>query len=142
MAFTGNLTFTAFSPAELRQRRAKSALFRVDQSFAFMSPSAGYIEVLPGLISDFASVPRTAHWYVDKDSPAILYGSIIHDYLYRVAGKLPGGRTLTRRQCDEVLREAMVACGARPSQARVVYWSVRAGGWISFGKGHEPGITV
>jgi hypothetical protein len=140
--FDGRLLLDAFGPDELRRARARKGLFRLERPFTYHSPRYGAIRVEPGLVSDFASVPAVAHWYVDKDSPVILYPSVVHDYLYARAGVLPGGRTFTRQECDFILAEAMIACGARRAQAWVVYWSVRAAGWLSWGRGNEKGTIV
>lgn len=94
------------------------------EDFIYESPAFGSIVVPAGTPSDFASAPRVAWVYLSPEDPAILYASVVHDYLYSRRGKLPL-RTLTRAECDEVLREAMVACGARKSQAAVAYRAVR-----------------
>lgn len=122
-AFPNALKLRALSPAELREMKSDAAQFTLIEDFVFNS-SAGVITVPAGFCSDFASVPRAARWYVDDDDPAILFASIIHDAIYAVAGVLPD-RTLTRAQCDDILAEAMLACGAGWLQRAVVYRAVR-----------------
>lgn len=125
--FTGRLVLRALAPAELLERESDSQLFELREPFVFSS-SVGVITVPAGFISDFASVPRAARWYVDDDDPAILFGSIVHDWIYSQRGAVGLERVLTREQADQVLREAMEACGARARQRLVVFWAVRLGG--------------
>lgn len=94
------------------------------EDFYYHSAAFGPITAPAGSPTDFASIPRIVWTYLSPEDPAILFASIIHDHIYSRRGKLPL-RTLTRAECDEVLREAMVACGARKSQAAVAYRAVR-----------------
>jgi hypothetical protein len=94
------------------------------EDFPYQSAAFGAIVAPTGMTTDFASVPRIVWSYLSPEDPVILFGSLIHDYLYSVLGRLPL-RTLTRSECDSVLREAMLACGARATQAAVVHRVVR-----------------
>lgn len=97
------------------------------EDFHYDSPAFGPIVVPAGTQTDFASVPRIVWSYLSPEDPVILFGSLVHDYLYSVNGRLPL-RTLTRAEADEILREAMLACGARKTQAWLVHRAVRIGG--------------
>jgi hypothetical protein len=99
----------------------------LEQPFVYQSKAFGLITVPEGMATDFASIPRLAYTYISPESPAVLFGSVVHDYLYSILGNLPE-RTLIRAECDAVLREAMLECGARPTQAWLVYQAVRIGG--------------
>ena len=81
-----------------------------------------------GFLTDGASVPRALWAMLASSDPDILYPAFAHDYLYAVRGKIPNGLTLTRQQCDETLRELMLAIGAPAWKAALVYAAVRAGG--------------
>lgn len=100
-------------------------LYQLTAPLVYESDLLGIITAPQGLLTDFASIPRLAWRYLDPEDPAILYPSVIHDALYSYSGRLPGSRPCTRALADAVLREAMVACGARADQRAVVYRLVR-----------------
>jgi hypothetical protein len=106
-------------PAQCRGKQ----LYRLEEDFAYLSPAFGAITAPAGMVTDFASVPRIVWSYLSPEDPAILYASLIHDYLYGIGGRLPL-RTLTRAECDSVLREAMLISGARRAQAAVAHRAV------------------
>lgn len=108
----------------------KTQQYILEQDFAYDSPAFGRITAPAGMATDFASIPRVAWTWLSPEDPGVLFASLIHDYLYGVFGVLPT-RTLTRAECDAVLREAMEACGASATQAEVVYRAVRM-----FGSSH------
>jgi len=118
--FPSDPVLRAVNPRACRGKQ----LYVLEQDFAYNSQAFGLITAPAGMATDFASVPRIAYSYISPESPAILFAAIIHDFLYGVFGQLPN-RRLTRAECDSVLREAMLACGARPTQAAVVHRAVR-----------------
>jgi len=86
-------------------------LYELLQPFAFVSKQWGTIEVPIGFVTNFASVPKSLRNIVDDDDPCILYGSVIHDWLYTNKGTWSDYK-ITRSACDEVLCEAMALCHA------------------------------
>lgn len=90
------------------------------------------ITVPVGFVTDFGSIPRPCWWYMDPEDPAIVFGSVVHDVLYKYSGRLPNfpDRVFTRLEADSLLREAMKLCGARFDQYNIVFAAVRTGGWI------------
>lgn len=124
------LVLRAFAPAELESIESPRQLYELREDFVYESPAFGTIHVPAGFKTDFASIPSFALWYVNDDAPQILFASVVHDYLYTQRGDLGRGTNLilSRAACDSVLREAMLASGARKAQALVVYYAVRAGG--------------
>lgn len=124
------LVLRALAAEEVRNAESDRALYQLREEFRYVSDTFGEIVVPAGFVTDFASIPRAALWYVDDDDPCILFGSVIHDYLYTRHGDLGLGTRVifTREQADQVLREAMLVCGARKAQAAVVYAAVRLGG--------------
>lgn len=132
-SFPAALKIRAFSPAELKEIGSARQLYEVLEDFRYLSDVWGEIVVPARFVTDFASIPAGALWYVDDDSPAILFASVVHDYLYTRRGDLGLGARISfnREQADQVLREAMVASGARKAQAWVVFKAVQA-----FGGGH------
>lgn len=132
--FIGRPVLEALTPQEVRARKSSAQIYRMYDDFSVELPSFGLdvtrfgaIVIPRGFETDFASIPRFALWYVDDDAPCILYGAITHDYLYSIGGALPL-RRLTREECDHILRICMLACGARTTQAAVVYRAVRLRG--------------
>jgi hypothetical protein len=84
------------------------------------------IVVPAGFKTDYASIPRIL-WVAlppvgryDKDA-------VVHDFLYQHNG-------VTRKQADDVLREAMEVSRVRRSQRDTIYAGVRVGGWWTWRK--------
>jgi hypothetical protein len=123
--FLGPLDLRAFTPADVRARKSDVQLYRLLADIACVVPGIGTITVPAGFVTDFASIPRIAWTWLSPEDPVVLFPSIIHDYLYDIAGEVSPDRVLTRAECDEVLRAAMLTCNARSSQAWVVYQVVR-----------------
>ena len=117
--FGGEIGFRALWPWEEPQDTTKDQLFVVTRELWFES-SRGRIVVPEGLLTDMASIPQAVHAYLDAKAKTILAPSIVHDYLYEKRGVLPDGRTFSRSEADDVLREGCLACGMRPAQAWVV----------------------
>lgn len=95
------------------------------------------IRVPAGFSTDAASVPPAVKFYIDDDDPDILYAAVIHDWLYFNHGFTDeGGRhnSLDRKQADEVLREAMLACGAPRFKTWVAWKAVRIFGGAAWKK--------
>lgn len=131
--FFGPCDLRVLTPRQVRAAKSDRQLFRLLQDFSVVAPDYGRVTVPSGFITDFASIPRFALWYLDDDDPVILFASIIHDYLYTIRGEIED-RTLARQQVDELFRRMIMACGGRAAQAWVVYQSVRIGGGSHWGK--------
>ena len=129
--FTNKLFLRALAPDELEALGASDANYEVVSPFSYQSGILGQITVPAGLVTDFASIPRGLWSLLDPEDPVILFPSVIHDYLYTAAGKLPNGITYTREDADGVLKEAMGVCGASNWKQETVYIAVR-----SFGGSH------
>lgn len=97
----------------------------LEQPLGYRSELFGEIIVPAGYRTDFASIPRAAWSYMDPEDPVILYGSVVHDWLYTHAGQLPDGRAYSRELADKILREAMASCRARRDQLFFVYNALR-----------------
>lgn len=126
--FPAQLMIRAVPPEDCRGNRQEYVL---ERDFAYYSKAFGAITAPAGMSTDFASVPRLVWAYLSPEDPCILYGSIIHDFLYQSGGRLPL-RRFTRAEADEVLREAMTASGARPAQSFVVHRALRLFGAANF----------
>ncbi len=126
-AFLTRLRVEVLPPSEAIGRQ----VYLLTEDFIYDSNILGRIVVPAGFKTDFASIPRIAWRYLDPEDPAILYISVVHDYLYSVLGRLIDGRVFTREQADLILPEGMEISGARIDQRTVAFRMVR---W--FGSGH------
>jgi hypothetical protein len=100
----------------------------LEAPFAFISPQRGRIEVPAGFDTDYASVPRV-FWSIYPPDGSYTEAAIIHDFLY---WQQPAG--MSRADADGVLLEGMAALGVPWLRRHVIYRSVRAGGWLPWGK--------
>ncbi len=121
-AFPVSLVIRALPPEGCGGSRQR---YELERDFVFRSKAFGTLTVPAGLLTDFASVPRLVWTYLSPEDPCILFASIVHDWLYSVRGHLPL-RRLTRAECDAILHEAMLVCGARRRQAWLAHRAHRA----------------
>lgn len=82
--------------------------------------------VQAGFKTDLASIPRPL-WAVLPPLGKYDAAAVVHDFLYKNNG-------VTRKQADDVLLEAMVVLGVRPTQRWAIYAGVRLGGWCVWNK--------
>ncbi len=129
-AFPFPLKLRALAPEELKVQESDRQLYQLLEEFRYVSPVFGEIIVPACFTTDFASIPRPVWNLLDPEDPVILFASVVHDYLYTRRGDLGLGSRVTynRQQADQVLREAMNACGANAFQSSAVYYAVRLGG--------------
>lgn len=94
------------------------------------------IEVPKGFVTDLASIPRWGWILLPPDGPWVK-AAIIHDYLYATGGtgiwkghdrSIDRPADYTRKEADEVLREAMENRGVGPIRRSIIYLAVRIGG--------------
>lgn len=99
-----------------------------------------------GMTTDLASIPKIA-WSIMPPDGSWAYAATIHDDCYRTRGTfvwhwphstkvfegMPRGPPLTRADCDETFRQAMVATGVEDWKRVVIFEAVRAGGAGGFG---------
>lgn len=106
-------------------------------AFPVESAIAGRFEVPAGFLSNGASIPRLVYAVLDDTHPDILFPAYPHDFLYAVRGHLPDGRVLTRHECDDVIRELMLAIGAPRWKADAVKAALYVGGWKAWNANAE-----
>jgi hypothetical protein len=123
-AFLSPLIIRALSHEELTAARSSAQLYQLVDDFIFDSEIVGRVTVPAGFVTDFASVPTASKWFVDDDSPQILFASVIHDHLYSPHASVD----CTRSQADAVLAEGMALCGASYFQRKVILLAVRTAG--------------
>lgn len=108
-----------------------TGIFSLSAPLRFQSTIAGGIIVVPvGFLSDLASIPSYAQWWMSTDNPRISAGAWVHDNLYKNKGKivLEGNSpvTMNREQDDNILcNEAMPDLGANYFQCAAVYRALR-----------------
>ena len=117
-------------PHSLDMRKHGGGFWSLIKPFTYHSELLGEIVVPEGFITDLASVPWFARWYVSRDGNHTR-AAVIHDYLYARASEATFPDT-SRRTADRVFLEAMHVCALRPTLARVLYSAVRIGGGSSF----------
>jgi hypothetical protein len=106
--------------------------FKLTQFLAYFSSEKNVtFTVSKDFITDFASIPSAFRGIIDTDDAVIKDAAVIHDMLYSRVGDT---YKLTRKQCDEVLREAMLTLGSSKWKASMVYFSVRSCGWMFYKK--------
>ena len=116
-------------PHSLDMRKHEGGFWRLITPFTYRSALLGKIVVPAGFITDLASVPWFARWYVSRDGNHTR-AAVIHDYLYARSSEA-SFPDISRRTADRVFLEALRVCGLRPTLARVLYSAVRIGGGSS-----------
>jgi hypothetical protein len=114
--------------------------YALRNTIGFRTDAGDLVGMFAGSRTDLASIPQVVWGIMPPDGPWA-EASIPHDNCYRTKGTFLWyghvGRTravpYTRAECDEILREAMVALGV-PTWKRVTIWSaVRGFGAKGFG---------
>ena len=88
-----------------------------------------------GFEFDFASVPRALWWlYPPQGTKGNPYGiaSLVHDWLL-MHHKI-GGRSITRKEADDIFLEIMLYTGCRKTLAYMMWAAVRANSMAHLGK--------
>ena len=89
--------------------------------------SGDRITVPAGFVTDFASTPPPI-WMIIPPWGKYGKAAVIHDYLYQRHQR-------TRKQVDDIFREAMVVLGVDPARVFLMYWAVRLFGWPAWNYG-------
>jgi len=101
------------------------------------------ITVPKGFVTDFFSVPSLCTPIVPRDGASNI-PALIHDMLYATVGYRPSvcNTLLTRKECDDLLLDAMERTGFGFWKRRQIYFAVRCGGWKPYGKLAKAGYTA
>jgi hypothetical protein len=104
---------------------------------------ADTVTVPPGFVTDLASIPRWAWTLLPPDGPWVK-AAVIHDFLYATQGtgvawpKRPSGNSraapYSRREADDILRDAMQDRGVDAARRFVIWAAVRLGGGRGWGR--------
>lgn len=115
----------------------------------FHRPDGTALTAPAGMTTDFASIPRV-FWPVLPPDGEYAFAAVIHDDCYKTRGSfawrwpnapastpafigLTGRPALSRAECDQVLREGMVALHVSAWKVSVIYGAVHDFGWIGWG---------
>lgn len=107
-----------------------SSNYRLTHDLVFMSSEYGLLTAPHGAITNFASIPRVLKVFIDNDGGHIRDAAALHDYLYGVNSQWVD--TLTRKDCDLILIDAMESLGAGWLKRKIVYRSVRMFGMFAY----------
>lgn len=83
-----------------------------------------------GLETDFGTIPKILQLVFPKDGIAV-FAYILHDYLYKTG-------LYTRKECDQILAEAMGTLGVKNWKIKSIKFGVRIGGltaWNNYREG-------
>ncbi len=111
------------------QRLSHNKYKLLNDVVVFIAPSLPIVAV-KGSTTDFASVPRLFHFFIDKDDNSIAIPAIAHDALY-------ASEFIDRKVADTILLSLMKNAGASFFTRHLVYWAVRLGGifvWLGHDK--------
>ena len=88
--------------------------------------SGDRIEVAQGFVTDFATVPRLLWWFLPRWGT---YGNaaVIHDWLYWTQAR-------SRKESDDIMREAMGVLNVAGYKQVLIYWAVRLFGWWAWNR--------
>lgn len=86
--------------------------------------SGDSVEVPVGFQTDFASIPRL-FWAILPKWGRYGNGAVIHDWLY-------WEQTRERREADSIFLESMEVLKVGAPVRYVIYWAVRAFGWLAW----------
>jgi hypothetical protein len=142
--FTGKLELVPLFKHHQPILRNGHSYYAVRDRITFRTDGGEVLTVHAGQTTDLASIPRFLWPILPPDGPWA-EAAVFHDTCYRTRGAFtfrgregrswagPGSRPYTRAECDEVLRQAMVALGVG-SAPRVTIWAaVRAFGGQGWG---------
>jgi hypothetical protein len=117
-SFTSPLIVTPM-PDGRKWKLVKSFSYHIGTKF-----SRDYIRVPKGFVTDFASVPWVLWSWIPSWGK---YGkaAVIHDHIYQTHCR-------TRKQADEIFREAMIVSGTPEWKANLMFWGVRLFGWLAW----------
>jgi len=86
--------------------------------------SVNKITVPKGFVTDFASSPFFV-WWVIPPWGRYSKAAVLHDFCYQTHWG-------TRKEADELFREAMIVLGVRPWRVFLMYWGVRLFGFLAW----------
>jgi len=118
-------------PDELILRKLNGPEWEVREPFRYWSARLqAWITVPVEFVTDLASVPWFARWYVSVDGEHTK-PAIVHDYLY-VKQSIADFPDITREEVDKIFLEALEVRGVGKWKRNIMYAAVRFGGGRTF----------
>jgi len=108
-----------FTDLVLRTLDDEPGVFEVVNSFTYEGSS--FVRVPAGAKTDLASIPWGMRNLFQKTGRS-RKPAVVHDHLYATKWE-------TRKICDKLFKEMLIARGYSKFQASIFYAGVRAGGW-------------
>lgn len=120
--------WAAFFDRNLIVEKISDRHWRTYVEFNYTLDNGVVITVPEGFITDFASIPRVFWIFLPPDG-IYTQSAVLHDYLYN-------RKLYTRDFCDKLFLEAMEVLKVKKYIRNIMYYAVRAFGWIpwNFGK--------
>lgn len=123
--------------------------WKLRREYVFYDEELQRLIVIPaGFIYDLASVPRVV-WSLISPLDLGEIGALLHDWIYRHAGRIPyplrpdgmicNEEPYTRSEADDLFRRVMIHDQVKARHRRWAYTAVRVAGWQAWGK-TEPVI--
>lgn len=115
---------------DLRDYESKDDFWVVLDDLGWRTPTE-WIVVPRGFITDLASIPKPLRNLFDPNGKS-RKPAVLHDWIYRT-------HEFTKAQCDQLLYDALIACG----ESKVVAWMYKAGvaiGGASAYNDHPMGV--
>lgn len=139
--FAGKLVLVLLDNKDGPSIRAGRSLWGVQRALEYQTgdDQEELIIVPPGFVTDLASVPRVVWSFYPPDGPWAK-AAVIHDFLYATKGTgewhtqrgITRADPYSRKEADDILREAMADRNVGQWEQGVIWASVRlggAGGW-------------
>ena len=106
---------------------------RLEAPFRFESDIVGTVTAEKGFDTDGASIPAIVRPLINPGGD-LRFASLPHDvlYWYRATSCEPDARPVTRKEADQVIMEAMEACGCGWLVRRTVYDQLRLWGGFAW----------
>ena len=86
--------------------------------------SGDSVKVVPGFMTDFASIPRL-FWIILPKWGKYGNAAVVHDWIYWI-------QTRTRKEADDIMREGMEVLGVPRWQRVFIYYAVRWFGGLAW----------
>jgi hypothetical protein len=114
-----------FDKEEVANKTGDGHHYRLTEPLTYSPDDGEAITVSAGFWTDAASVPRI-FWRVYPPFGKYFKAAVLHDFLYFRG-------LFIRSKCDDLFREAILACGCSRFTAWTLYTGVRIGGWKAYG---------
>ncbi len=101
--------------------------WRLNENFKVYYPGLGWLIILAGFETDFASIPWIFRLFFSPATGKYRVAALIHDYLYKM-------QRYARKKCDDIFLFFMKVDGVVWLKRKIIYSGVRAGGWYAWDK--------